>query len=117
MTDAPIFFRGRDTGSIFVRSGGSFIILRGYDLFVRQEGDVLRREEVMAGKGIMPIPSPIGPSAESDYERLQRFRIQHDGFEGLIIGHYKRLDGTLGVVGQQSGTNIVHVYSEKWLKP
>ncbi len=45
------------------------------------------------------------------------FRIEHDGFEGLVIGYYTRLDGKRGVVGQQIGTNIVHVYGEKWLKP
>lgn len=45
------------------------------------------------------------------------FRIGHDGFEGSVIGHYTRLDGKRGVVGQQAGTNIVHVYGEKWLQP
>lgn len=45
------------------------------------------------------------------------FRIEHDGFVGMIIGHYARRDGKRGIVGQQTGTNIVHVYGEKWLKP
>jgi hypothetical protein len=45
------------------------------------------------------------------------FAIEHDGFAGLIIGHYERLDGVRGIVGQLSGTKIVHVYGEKWLKP
>lgn len=45
------------------------------------------------------------------------FRIEHDGFEGEVIGYYQRRDGKRGIVGQQIGTNIVHVYGEKWLKP
>lgn len=47
----------------------------------------------------------------------ERFSIEHDGFVGSVIGHYQRLDGKRGVVLQQDGTNIVHVYGEKWLKP
>lgn len=45
------------------------------------------------------------------------FKILHDGFEGTVIGHYCRLDGYYGVVGQQAGTNIVHVYGARFLKP
>ena len=45
------------------------------------------------------------------------FTIEHDGFAGLIIGHYERLDGVRGIVGQQTGNRVVHVYGEKWLKP
>lgn len=43
------------------------------------------------------------------------FSIAHDGFHGPVIGHYRRLDGIGGIVGQLRGTNIVHVYGEKWL--
>lgn len=46
-----------------------------------------------------------------------RYRIAHDGFVGTVIGHYERLDGKRGVVLQQDGTNVVHVYGEKWLIP
>lgn len=46
-----------------------------------------------------------------------RYFIEHDGFVGTVIGRYKRLDGKAGVVMQQDGTNIVHVYGSKWLKP
>jgi len=49
--------------------------------------------------------------------RGERFTIQHDGFHGEVIGYYQRRDGKRGVVGQQIGTNIVHVYGEKWLQP
>lgn len=45
-----------------------------------------------------------------------KFRIEHDGFVGFVIGHYERRDGHRGVVLQQRGTNIVHVYGLKWLK-
>ena len=45
----------------------------------------------------------------------ERYRIEHDGFQGTVIGHYKRLDGYEGVVMQQDGTKVVHVYGKKWL--
>lgn len=43
------------------------------------------------------------------------FKIEHDGFRGLVRGYYVRLDGKQGVVGQFTGTNMMHVYGEKWL--
>lgn len=45
-----------------------------------------------------------------------RFSIDHDGFVGTVIGYYRRHDGKRGVVLQQDGTKVVHVYGEKWLK-
>lgn len=63
--------------------------------------------QVWMAKNLRPALHPVGV----------HFRIDHDGFEGSVIGHYTRLDGKRGVVGQQAGTNIVHVYGEKWLKP
>lgn len=45
-----------------------------------------------------------------------RFTIDHDGFVGTVIGYYRRHDGKRGVVLQQDGTKVVHVYGEKWLK-
>lgn len=41
--------------------------------------------------------------------------IAHDGFSGEIIGHYLTREGKAGVVVQQDGTRVVHVYGEKWL--
>lgn len=41
--------------------------------------------------------------------------IAHDGFSGDIIGHYETREGKRGVVVQQDGTRVVHVYGEKWL--
>lgn len=41
--------------------------------------------------------------------------IAHDGFSGDIIGHYTTREGKRGVVVQQDGTRVVHVYGEKWL--
>lgn len=52
---------------------------------------------------------------QQDEWRDRRFRIEHDGFVGTVIGTYTRLDGKRGVVMQQDGTNVVHVYGEKWL--
>lgn len=43
------------------------------------------------------------------------YRIDHDGFIGEVIGYYRRIDGKTGVVLQQLGTSVVHVYGEKWL--
>lgn len=45
------------------------------------------------------------------------FRIEHDGFEGEVIGSYYTKEGKRGVVLQQTGTRVVHVYGEKWLRP
>jgi hypothetical protein len=47
----------------------------------------------------------------------QRYRIEFDGFVGTVIGSYRRLDGEDGVVMQQDGTKVVHVYRRKWLQP
>jgi len=41
--------------------------------------------------------------------------IAHDGFAGDIIGYYTTREGKRGVVVQQDGTRVVHVYGEKWL--
>lgn len=49
--------------------------------------------------------------------RSGRVEIAHDGFAGDIIGHYTTREGKRGVVIQQDGTRVVHVYGEKWLTP
>lgn len=41
-------------------------------------------------------------------------KIEHDGFEGTVIGSYVTREGKRGVVLQQVGTKVVHVYGEKW---
>ena len=43
--------------------------------------------------------------------------IEHDGFKGVVIGYYIRLDGVPGIVAQLDDARVVHVYGEKWLKP
>jgi hypothetical protein len=71
---------------------------------------------------------PSGPSAPLEVHRCARFavapqqepvpsaiRIDHDGFEGIIIGRYKTNEGKRGVVLQQVGTKVVHVYGERWI--
>lgn len=65
----------------------------------RRAGDELRR--ALSGLGY--------------YEHGKPFEIAHDGFKGVMIGHYIRLDGYRGVVGQHEGTKMVHVYGAKWL--
>jgi hypothetical protein len=47
--------------------------------------------------------------------RQGHVEIAHDGFAGDIIGHYVTREGKRGVVVQQDGTRVVHVYGEKWL--
>jgi hypothetical protein len=54
---------------------------------------------------------------ELNYEVGRLYRIDHDGFEGHVIGTYHTREGKVGVVLQQNGTQVVHVYSRKWLKP
>jgi hypothetical protein len=44
-------------------------------------------------------------------------RIEHDVFEGTIQGYYITREGKRGVVLQQIGTRVVHVYGERWLAP
>lgn len=52
-----------------------------------------------------------------DKELNQIVSIEHDGFKGNIIGYYRTREGKSGVVLQQEGTKVVHVYGEKWLSP
>ena len=47
----------------------------------------------------------------------QLYLIERDGFVGVIIGEYVTLEGEQGVVLQQAGTKVVHVYRRKWLVP
>lgn len=44
------------------------------------------------------------------------YTIEHDGFRGSAIGCYETKEGKIGVVLQQIGTRVVHVYGVKWLK-
>jgi hypothetical protein len=41
---------------------------------------------------------------------MKVYRVDYDGFEGVVIGTYSTLEGKLGVVLQQIGTRVVHVY-------
>lgn len=49
-------------------------------------------------------------------EPVGHVEIEHDGFKGDIIGYYTTREGKRGVVVQQDGTRVVHVYGEKWIK-
>lgn len=48
-----------------------------------------------------------------DYEKA---KIEYDGFEGDIIGSYITREGKEGVVVQQHGTKVVHVYGKNRLE-
>lgn len=54
-----------------------------------------------------PEPSTSDPSST--------YTIAHDGFTGTVQGHYVTREGKQGVVLQQVGTRVVHVYGRKWL--
>jgi len=43
-------------------------------------------------------------------KRFDMYRATHDGFEGALIGTYATIQGLEGVVLQQVGTKVVHVY-------
>lgn len=49
------------------------------------------------------------------WPRGRHARVEHDGFAGVVIGHYTTLEGKPGVVLQLHGARVVHVYGEKWL--
>lgn len=40
----------------------------------------------------------------------EEYFVEYDGFVGVIIGEYITLEGKEGVVLQQVGTKVVHVY-------
>lgn len=56
-------------------------------------------------------------SALSKPAPVARYSIEFDGFTGTVIGSYTTLEGKEGVVLQQDGTRVVHVYGRKHLKP
>lgn len=56
-------------------------------------------------------------SMEIDYPIGSIHKINHDDFEGHVIGYYETIEGKKGVVLQQIGTRVVHVYGTKWLEP
>lgn len=41
--------------------------------------------------------------------------IKHDNFSGVVLSGYVTREGKRGVVMQQDGTRVVHVYGVKWL--
>lgn len=40
--------------------------------------------------------------------------VDHDGFKGRVRGYYFTIEGKPGLVLQQNGNRVVHVYAEKW---
>ncbi len=57
----------------------------------------------------------INIEAGESYPYGTEIFIEHDGFQGKVIGHYLTLEGKRGVVLQMNGNRIVHVYGEKWV--
>lgn len=60
-------------------------------------------------------PCPQEP-LKKEIELGDIFTIDHDGFSGSVVGFYETREGKKGVVLQQLGTRVVHVYGTKWLK-
>lgn len=67
------------------------------------------REDDLASLSASPSPYGVGDRPTG------HFVIDHDGFAGDVIGHYTTREGKPGVVMQQDGTRVVHVYGEKWI--
>lgn len=77
----------------------------GAALTEEQRFERMTEEELLAG--LEPLVAPLRTT----------YRIDHDGFEGTVIGRYVTREGKRGAVLQQAGTKVVHVYGEKWLIP
>lgn len=56
-----------------------------------------------------------GHQQNTPWHRYTLYRIDHDDFEGQVIGDYKTREGKHGVVLQQVDTRVVHVYGAQWL--
>jgi len=62
----------------------------------------------VAAVALAAAPAPAVPQGHVE--------IAHDGFAGDIIGSYITREGKRGVVVQQDGTRVVHVYGAKWIE-
>lgn len=81
------------------------------------EIDRLRKVNASLSDAMMGLASSIFPKgAIVEFRIGQPFRIEHDGFEGEVRGFYVTREGKPGVVLQQHGTRVVHVYGTKWLR-
>jgi hypothetical protein len=92
------------------RGNGPVVLRRYLDAaeaeITRLRSELAAHEEVRTSAPQTETPSPkLG----------DLYAIEHDGFVGTVIGFYQRSDGYKGVVMQQAGTKIVHVYGLKWL--
>lgn len=54
---------------------------------------------------------------QAEAEAGPAYRIDHDGFTGTRQGSYVTREGKRGLMLQQLGTKVVHVYGEKWCVP
>lgn len=81
-------------------------IINNKDNFVIIEGQKLYADDFLNKIKDIEIGSPYPYGTE--------ISIDHDGFQGKVIGHYITLQNKRGVVLQQNGTKVVHVYGEKW---
>jgi hypothetical protein len=66
-------------------------------------------------EGWRPVGQPVCDACAARNGTV--YRIEHDGFIGEVIGSYVTREGKSGVVLQQIGTRVVHVYGKQWLGP
>jgi len=59
----------------------------------------------------------LPPQSVDVPELGQRFSADYDDFTGTVIGSYRTKEGKDGLVLQQDGTRVVHVYGRKRLTP
>lgn len=83
------------------------------------EAEVERQAHTLAAYKAMlaQAEQDVLSSLKSEDRPTGHVSIAHDGFAGDIIGHCLTREGKRGVVVQQDGTRVVHVYGEKWIKP
>jgi hypothetical protein len=57
----------------------------------------------------------LDEEAAQETEIGKVYKVDHDGFIGTVIGTYITAEGKRGVVMQQDGTRVVHVYGKRFL--
>lgn len=89
---------------------------RDHQLFADQHENTRAKFLRAADTAILSLLSGAGSGADTKSDGGRIYTIEHDGFVGSMQGSYITREGKRGVVLQQIGTRVVHVYGEKWLK-
>lgn len=81
-------------------------------------GKVVKEHNLRPGSVVETVIARIinRLDAEAPMNEIGRaYAIEHDGFVGEVIGSYTTREGRRGVVLQQFGTRVVHVYGKRFL--